>query len=192
MTTSATEGRSRTPRLRADQPATERELQAREAWRRLIGGLLPHPRADVLSVPSGSGELAQLAAEAGGAVVAVDDNDRTRQLARRRRRGAAPRFIVADATCPPLAPRSFDLVLCRLAELPGECAFGSWMTLLRPGGKLVVLTGVSESDPAASGSSPRRRRPRPEGHVFGDRGFVRFRLPGDVPALLPASRWHGR
>ena len=115
------------------------------AWRSLLGRLLPPAPARVADLGCGTGTLALLAAELGHAVDGVDFSRRMLDLARAKA-AAAPgvRFVLGDAAAPPLPPASYDVVLGRhvLWALPDPAAaLASWRTLLRPGGRLVLVEG---------------------------------------------------
>lgn len=54
-------------------------------------------------------------------------------------------FTLGDAADPPLAPASYDVVLCRhvLWALPDPvAALRQWVQLLSPGGSLVLIEGA--------------------------------------------------
>ncbi|WP_197677277.1 class I SAM-dependent methyltransferase [Friedmanniella luteola] len=93
----------------------------------------------------GTGTLALLASELGHDVVGVDFSAAMLQIARSKARGRARvRFLAGDAASPPLTPTTFDAVLCRhvLWALPDPAAaLRTWVRLLRPGGRLVLVEG---------------------------------------------------
>ena len=54
------------------------------------------------------------------------------------------RFVEADASAPPLAPASYDVVVCRhvLWAMPDPAAtLRRWIDLLKPDGRLVLVEG---------------------------------------------------
>ncbi|AXG77093.1 methyltransferase domain-containing protein [Streptomyces paludis] len=125
-----------------------RDPGVRAAWAGRLAGWLPETAGAVLDLGCGTGSLALLAAEAGHRVTAVDRSPRMAALARAKlaaAAGATARVLVGDAARPPVAAGAFDVVLARhvLWALPDpEAALRHWATLLRPGGRLVLVEGV--------------------------------------------------
>ncbi|MFG2696448.1 class I SAM-dependent methyltransferase [Kitasatospora sp. NPDC048407] len=133
----------------------------RQAWVRRVAEWAPGGPLDVLDAGCGTGSLSRLLAEAGHRVTGVDLAAEMVERARAKLAGAglAGRFMVGDASRPPVGAERFDAVLCRhlLWTLPDpEAALRHWTTLLRPGGRLVLIEGRwreagAESEPYAEG-----------------------------------------
>ncbi|MFE3140196.1 methyltransferase domain-containing protein [Streptomyces scopuliridis] len=117
----------------------------RAAWAARMGEWLPGVPSRVLDLGCGTGSLALLAAERGHRVTAVDLSARMVGLARSKLAGTDAEVLVGDAGRPPVGERTFDVVLARhvLWMLPDpEEALRHWASLLRPGGRLVLIEGV--------------------------------------------------
>lgn len=117
-----------------------RDPEVRQAWRRLLLGLLPAAPARVADLGCGTGTLSLLLSEEG---YHVDGVDFSPEMVRRATAKAGPRFVVGDAAAPPLSP-GYDVVLCRhvLWALPDPAvALGRWVDLLAPGGRMVLVEG---------------------------------------------------
>lgn len=126
-----------------------RDPAVRAAWAARLAEWLPAAPADVLDLGCGTGSLALLAAEQGHHVTAVDSAPRMVERARAKLTGTGARMradvLLGDASRPPVGGRRFDVVLVRhvLRALPDpEAALRHWCTLLRPGGRLVLVEGV--------------------------------------------------
>jgi ubiquinone/menaquinone biosynthesis C-methylase UbiE len=136
----------------------------RAAWARLLESWVPSdPRPlDVLDVGCGTGSLSLLLARAGHRVTGVDLAPRMVESAREKLAGAGfpARFLVGDAAAPPIGADRFDALVARhlLWTLPDPAAaLRTWVGLLRPGGRLVLVEGrwrQSGSDGAAYPVSP--------------------------------------
>ena len=103
-----------------------RDDRVREAWRALLLGVLPPAPARIADLGCGTGTLSLLLADAGFTVDAV------------------VRYVEADASAPPLAPASYDVVVCRhvLWAMPDAAAtLRRWIDLLVPDGRLVLVEG---------------------------------------------------
>ena len=122
-----------------------RDPAVRQAWADLLLPLLP-PTARVADLGCGTGTLSLLLAQAGHDVHGIDLSPRMIDTARTKAAaaGVQARFNVADAAAPPLEPRSVDVVLVRHVlwafEEPGQ-VLASWISLLAPGGRLLLVEG---------------------------------------------------
>ncbi len=127
---------------------SERE---RALWTEALQGLLPPPPADILDVGTGTGAIALLLAELGYSVRGIDLSEKMLGRAREKalQNGGNVRFDVGDAMAPPGAPRSVDVVFSRhlihMLPEPGR-ALANWLTLLRPGGRVVIVDGMWGQD----------------------------------------------
>jgi ubiquinone/menaquinone biosynthesis C-methylase UbiE len=118
----------------------------RDAWRRLLLGMLPAAPARVAEMGCGTGTLSVLLANEG---YAVDGVDFSPEMLRRAEAKAAEgraqvRFVEGDASRPALEEGHYDVVLCRhvLWAMPDPVdALRRWARLLRPGGRLVLVEG---------------------------------------------------
>ncbi|KOV91229.1 class I SAM-dependent methyltransferase [Streptomyces sp. NRRL B-3648] len=122
-----------------------RAPEVRAAWADRLRVWLPEPAADVLDLGCGTGSLSLLAAEQGHRVTGVDRSPAMAERARTKLAGRSARILCGDATAPPVAPRSFDVVLVRhvLWALPDPAGvLRHWRDLLRPGGRFVLVEGV--------------------------------------------------
>ena len=117
----------------------------RMAWLELLTRHLPPMPARVADLGSGTGTLSVLLADAGYAVDGVDFSPAMVDRARTKAVGRTDvTFVVADAAEPPLEPAAYDAVLCRhvLWALPDQsAALRRWISLLRPGGRLLLVEG---------------------------------------------------
>lgn len=118
----------------------------REAWRGLLAEHLPAPPAHVTDLGCGTATLAVLLAEEGHHVRGLDASPRMVEQARAKVTAAGVSVPVeqGDASAPPYEPRSADVVLSRhvLWTMPDPtAALARWSTLLRPGGRVVLVEG---------------------------------------------------
>ncbi|HEU4811824.1 MAG TPA: class I SAM-dependent methyltransferase [Nocardioides sp.] len=122
-----------------------RDATVRAAWRELLLGVLPPAPARVADLGCGTGTLSLLLADEGYAVDGVDFSPEMVRRAVAKAEGRDDvRFVEADAAAPPLDPGAYDVVLCRhvLWAMPDPtAALRSWLGLLAPGGRLVLVEG---------------------------------------------------
>ncbi|MFF1420418.1 trifunctional class I SAM-dependent methyltransferase/NUDIX hydrolase/VOC family protein [Streptomyces sp. NPDC058280] len=117
----------------------------RAAWAGRLTDWLPGKPSRVLDLGCGTGSLSLLAAEQGHQVTAVDLSPRMAALAGTKLAGTGAEVLVGEAGRPPVGERTFDVVLARhvLWLLPDpEETLRHWSSLLRPGGRLVLVEGV--------------------------------------------------
>ncbi|MCM2576595.1 methyltransferase domain-containing protein [Streptomyces meridianus] len=122
-----------------------RDPGVRAAWAERLADWLPGEPSDVLDVGCGTGSLALLACEQGHRVTAVDLSPAMAERARAKLAGTGADVLVGDAAHPPVGERKFDVVLARhlLWALPSpEAVLRHWVSLVRPGGRLVLVEGV--------------------------------------------------
>ncbi len=122
-----------------------RDPEVRRAWRELLMDVLPPAPSRVADLGCGTGTLSLLLADEG---YQVDGVDFSPKMVRRARAKTAHRAdvtcIEGDASDPPLDRGVYDVVLCRhvLWALPDPPAvLDRWITLLAPGGRLVLVEG---------------------------------------------------
>lgn len=118
----------------------------RQAWRVLLERWLPAASCDVVDLACGTGSLTELAAGLGHRVVGVDLAGNMVERARAKTARYAGRVTVklGDACDPPIEPSSVDVVLARhiLWTLPDpQAALARWCSLLRPGGRFLLVEG---------------------------------------------------
>lgn len=148
---------------------------AYQLWSDLIARVLPAAPADVLDVGTGTGFVALQAAALGHRVVGIDLASEMLAVGRAQGavRGLNVRFEEADAIQPPFGTDSFDAVTCRhlLWTLRNAtAALSNWRSILRRGGRLVIIDGL--------------REPRPSHNVDPDDVFGHHYGP-EVRAALP-------
>ncbi|SDM88288.1 NUDIX domain-containing protein [Streptomyces wuyuanensis] len=122
-----------------------RDPAVRRAWTERMRHWLPPEPSDVLDLGCGTGSLALLAAGQGHRVTAVDISPRMAEAARRKLAGTRAEVLTGPAERPPVGDRRFDAVLVRhvlWALRDPEAALAHWTSLLRPGGRLVLVEGV--------------------------------------------------
>ncbi|MFI0240734.1 class I SAM-dependent methyltransferase [Streptomyces sp. NPDC016845] len=129
-----------------------RDPAVRGAWAGRMADWLPDQPGHLLDLGCGTGSLSLLAAERGHRVTGVDFAPNMLDLARRKFAPHDARFLLGDAAAPPVPAASYDVVLARhvLWALPDPAAaLRTWVTLLRPRGRLVLVEGVwGEVSPA--------------------------------------------
>src|ERR1700704_4893516 len=120
-------------------------------WMEVLRDWLPLAPADVVDLGTGQGFLALVLAAFGHRVRGFDLAEG--QLDRAREFGAKvsnpPVFATGDAMDPPLEPASVDVVANRnilWTLLDPARAFSNWHAALRPGGRLIALHGVNNSE----------------------------------------------
>ena len=119
---------------------------ARTAWRDLLRRHLPAAPADVVDLGCGTGTLSVLLAEEGHRVRGLDFSPAMVERARAKASAAGLDIpvVVGDAAGPPYQPGTCDVVLVRhvLWAMPDRgAALARWVTLLRPGGRLLLVEG---------------------------------------------------
>jgi SAM-dependent methyltransferase len=122
-----------------------RDPAVRGAWAARLRDWLPDHPCDLLDLGCGTGSMSLLATDQGHSVTAVDLSPAMVDLARAKLAGRAARVLVGDAAAPPVAGETFDVILVRhvawtLSDLDG--ALAHWLSLLRPGGRLILVEGV--------------------------------------------------
>lgn len=129
-----------------------RDPDIRAAWAERLARWLPGAAGHVLDLGCGTGSLSLLAVERGHRVTGVDSAPGMLEHARRKLAGRDAEFLLGDAARPPVEPGSYDVVLARhvLWTLPDTRAvLRRWVSLLRPGGRIVLVEGVwGEVSPA--------------------------------------------
>jgi SAM-dependent methyltransferase len=122
-----------------------RDDSVRAAWRELLLTRLPAAPARIADLGCGTGTLSLLLADEG---YLVDGIDFSPEMVRRAQAKAGSRddarFVVADAATPPLKHAAYDVVLCRhvLWAMPDPAAaLRTWIDLLAPGGRLLLVEG---------------------------------------------------
>ncbi|MFG3048364.1 class I SAM-dependent methyltransferase [Streptomyces sp. NPDC048202] len=122
-----------------------RAPETRAAWAERLLGWLPGQPSDVLDLGCGTGSLALLAAEQGHRVTGVDASPAMIERARAKLAGRDVRVLRGDAAVPPVVEQGYDVILVRhvLWTLPDPAeVLRHWRTLLRPGGRFVLVEGV--------------------------------------------------
>ncbi|MGV9321887.1 class I SAM-dependent methyltransferase [Streptomyces sp. NPDC003660] len=122
-----------------------RAPEIRAAWADRLRGWLPGQPSDVLDLGCGTGSLALLAAEQGHRVTGVDASAAMVERARAKLAGRDARVLRGDAAVPPVVAQGYDVILVRhvLWTLPDPAeVLRHWRTLLRPGGRFVLVEGV--------------------------------------------------
>jgi SAM-dependent methyltransferase len=122
------------------------DLATREAWRVLLERWLPAQSSDVVDLACGTGSLTALVAGLGHSVVGVDLAGNMVERARAKTAEFAQRVTIklGDISHPPIEPASVDVILARhiLWTLPDpQAALARWRSLLRPGGRFLLVEG---------------------------------------------------
>ncbi|NMM23954.1 MAG: class I SAM-dependent methyltransferase [Phycicoccus sp.] len=118
----------------------------REAWRLLLERWLPAQPSDVADLACGTGSLTALVAGLGHRVTGVDlaGNMVDRARAKTAQFGERVTIRQGDVSAPPIEPGSVDVILARhiLWTLPDPGgALAGWCSLLRPGGRFLLVEG---------------------------------------------------
>jgi SAM-dependent methyltransferase len=116
----------------------------RAAWAARLAAWVPEGPLDVLDLGCGTGSLSLLLAGRGHRVTGVDLAPRMVERARAKLAGTGAVVLAGDAADPPVEERGFDVVLVRhlLWTIPDpRAALARWVSLLRPGGRLVLVEG---------------------------------------------------
>lgn len=123
-----------------------RDPAVREAWTRLIQGVVPPQSASILDIGCGTGPLSVVMAELGHEVTGIDLSPN--MIAAAKAKASAAKctiaFQVMDAAFPPFETEQFDVVLCRhiLFMLPDiEQVLERWVKLMKPRGRLILIEG---------------------------------------------------
>lgn len=117
----------------------------RAAWDERLAGWLPDRAGELLDLGCGTGSLSLLAAGRGHRITGVDLSPRMVERARAKLAGTGAEVLTGDAARPPVEGRTFDVILARhvVWALPDhEAALRHWWSLLRPGGRLILVEGV--------------------------------------------------
>ena len=129
-----------------ERPSHSFQTEEQEAaWKAVLKTLLPLPPAHIMDVGTGTGVIAVALAELGYKVLGIDTAEA--MLARGRSKVGEHdlRFALGDAMNPPGSPQTFDVIISRhvLWTLTNpRQAFGSWLRLLKPGGRIVAIDGL--------------------------------------------------
>ena len=124
-----------------------RDPSVRAAWAGLLLPLMPSASARVADLGCGTGSVSLLLAEAGHRVSGLDISPVMAGKARLKLASAGYEadVTVCDAATPPWPPASFDVVMTRhvlWAMDDAEAALTRWLTLLSPGGLLLLVEGL--------------------------------------------------
>ncbi len=139
------------------------DLATREAWRVLLQRWLPTRSSEVADLACGTGSLTALVAGLGHSVVGVDLAGNMVERARAKTVEFAEQVTLklGDVCHPPIEPASVDVILARhiLWTLPDPAAaLVRWRSLLRPGGRFLLVEGcwwsVGDQDYTDEGRMP--------------------------------------
>jgi SAM-dependent methyltransferase len=124
-----------------------RDPPVRQAWAGLLLPLMPCASAWVADLGCGTGSVSLLLAEAGHRVSGLDISPVMVGKARLKLAsyGREAHVTVGDAATPPWPPASFDVVMTRhvlWAMDDPDGALRRWVTLLAPGGVLLLVEGL--------------------------------------------------
>jgi len=124
----------------------------RQAWRDLfLRHLGPGEGRRALDLASGTGVISHLLHDLGFDVTGLDWSEAMLNQARAKaaRRRAAIRFVMGDAERTLEKPESYDVLVTRhlvWTLVDPKAAFREWHSLLRPGGRLLIVDGDFVSD----------------------------------------------
>jgi ubiquinone/menaquinone biosynthesis C-methylase UbiE len=131
--------------------------EERELWIAAVSKCLPPGKGPfrVLDVGCGTGAMGLIFAGMGHRVTGIDLSERMLEQGRRKaaERNLSVTFLSGDAEDPPFPEDSFDLVVNRhlLWTLPHpERALRSWRRIVRPGGRVIVISGLWDDGGFAS------------------------------------------
>jgi SAM-dependent methyltransferase len=118
----------------------------RAAWRGLLERWLPTQSSHVVDLACGTGSLTALIAGLGHSVIGVDlaGNMVERASAKSLEFAELVTIEQGDVCLPPIEPASIDVILARhiLWTLPDpQAALARWRSLLRPGGRFLLVEG---------------------------------------------------
>jgi ubiquinone/menaquinone biosynthesis C-methylase UbiE len=123
--------------------------EERDLWIAAVSKYIPPGEGPVrvLDVGCGTGAMGLLFSEMGHQVTGIDLSERMMEQGRRKaaERGLSMTFLSGDAEDPPFPEDHFDLVVNRhlLWTLPHpERALRSWRRIVRPGGRVLVISGL--------------------------------------------------
>lgn len=127
-----------------------RDPLVRAAWTALLKNWLPEGSARILDIGCGTGSLSVLLAGGGHTVTGIDLSPAMIALAKAKAaaQNLKADFQVMDAADPELAPRRFNLILCRhlLWALPEpDQVLQRWVRLLEPRGRCILIEGFWET-----------------------------------------------
>jgi ubiquinone/menaquinone biosynthesis C-methylase UbiE len=124
----------------------------RQAWHALIlRHLGPGNGRSALDLASGTGVISHLLDGLGFQVTGLDWSEAmlTRARAKAQARGARIRFVMGDAERTLEKPESYDVIMTRhlvWTLVDPVAAFKEWHSLLKPGGKVLIVDGDFVSD----------------------------------------------
>jgi len=124
----------------------------RQAWHALIlRHLGPGNGRSALDLASGTGVISHLLDGLGFQVTGLDWSEAmlTRARAKAQARGARIRFVMGDAERTLEKPESYDVIMTRhlvWTLVDPMAAFKEWHSLLKPGGKVLIVDGDFVSD----------------------------------------------
>jgi ubiquinone/menaquinone biosynthesis C-methylase UbiE len=124
----------------------------RQAWRELLlRHLGPGAERRALDLASGTGVISHLLDEVGFQVTGLDWSEAmlARARAKGESRGARIRFVMGDAERTLEKPESYDVIVTRhlvWTLIDPKAAFREWHSLLKPGGKVLIIDGDFVSD----------------------------------------------
>lgn len=121
--------------------------EERHAWRELfLRHLGPGDGRRVLDLAAGTGVISHLLDGLGFDVTGLDWSEAmlSKARAKAKTRGAKIRFVIGDAENTLEAPESYDVIVTRhlvWTLVDPRAAFREWHSLLKPGGKVLLIDG---------------------------------------------------